>query len=56
MINQFFILSNRGDVLIKKDYRQDIHINLTEIFYREAQEEENQGNPSSTPKESTSTF
>ena len=35
MISQIFILSKRGDVLIKRDFRKDLIKETTEIFFRE---------------------
>lgn len=38
-LQQFFILSRRGDVLIKKEYRQDVQVNATESFFRRVVED-----------------
>lgn len=34
MISQLFILSNRGDVLINRDFRMDLVKETPEIFFR----------------------
>lgn len=39
MINQFFILSPRGDTIINKDFRGDAVPTLQESFFRKVVEE-----------------
>lgn len=45
MIQQFFVLSNRGDVLINKEFLPGLQMNVTEAFYREVLKEENAQKP-----------
>ena len=42
MISQIFFLSKRGDILVNRDYRNDLFKETPEIFYRNVKMSEEQ--------------